>query len=86
MKKGDITFYRVLIEHRVMNVKAVRQTAAMEMMLGSAELADVMAPNNNLSESVCSATVLICQTCALVKDICIAELYEKGEENNVEER
>lgn len=67
MHSKDITFYRVFIEHVVIDIPAVTRQHGMEMMMDqAAPLAQVLGPDEDMAKVVSnSGPILICQSCAL---------------------
>ena len=67
MHDNNITFYRIFIEHFVIDTSAVSRQHGMEMMMGqAAPLAQVMGPDEDMAKVVShSNPILICQSCAL---------------------
>ncbi|KKL97464.1 hypothetical protein LCGC14_1834170, partial [marine sediment metagenome] len=67
MHNNNITFYRISIEHLVIDTSAVSRQHGMEMMMGQvAPLAQVMGPDEDIAKIVLSWNpILICQSCAL---------------------
>lgn len=60
-------FYRVKIERYVLDPTAVRRHSGLEMMLGSAGLAQAMGPNEDLAKPVMEPVeVTVCEDCGLV--------------------
>jgi hypothetical protein len=79
MHAGSPSFYRVAIEHMVINVGAIRRQAGLEMMLGSPALAAVMGPDQTLAEAVGKpVTVFVCQGCGIMNSVPVAQMLEEG--------
>lgn len=80
MHSSQITFYRVSIEHMVVNVGAVRRQAGLEMMLGSPMLAHAMGAQEDMAKAVSPpCTVLVCQECGITQERPVASLYEAAQ-------
>lgn len=63
---GDICSTRVVVTRLVMNLNAIQRQTGLEMMLGSAALAEVMGRNEELLVSLGDAdTLLLCDDCAM---------------------
>lgn len=78
MHAGDTTFYRIQVEQMVINFSAVQRQHGLEQFLNSAQLANVMGPDENLANSVGDPVGgFICQHCAIFEDSGIAETYER---------
>lgn len=61
-----LVFYRVTIEHAVVNVPAVQQFAGLTQFFGGHErLADVFAPNRHAAKVVSTRKLLLCLECAM---------------------
>lgn len=57
-------FYRVTVENFAVDVQAARRQLGLGMHLGSAALARVMGPNEDLAKRVSTDTKLVCLDCA----------------------
>jgi hypothetical protein len=74
MHSGQLTFFKLTVEHHVVNVGAVQRLHGLEQMI-SPVLASVMGPDEDLSEPVDRpSTFLLCLDCATKRSI--AELLE----------
>ncbi len=61
---GDLGFYRVKVEHLILNPNVIRRQHGLEMMIGP--LASVMGPDEDMASVVSTpAEGLVCQSCAL---------------------
>lgn len=76
---GALTFYRVHVEHFVVDPAAVRRQSALGVMLGSAELALVMGQEQPMATLAVRESATLCQDCAVERQLCVAELVELAE-------
>lgn len=77
MTNGDMTFYKISFQRFVVDMIAVRELAGLEMMLGSPALASVMGPNRDIAKELGGdASVLVCETCANLKQVFISQMME----------
>ena len=78
MHSNQLTFFRVTLEHMVVNVRAVQRQAGLEMMIGGhAALAFHMGPQEDMAQRVGDADVfLVCQECSIRRDVPVAGLAE----------
>lgn len=66
MHDGHIDFYRVTVERHFVDMAAVQRRHGLELMLGSAVLAGVMGPDEDLTiELPGTQTANLCFDCAL---------------------
>lgn len=76
-------FYRIKIDHMMMDLKAVQRAQGLEMMMGGgvegSVIANAMGPDEDLAFRFSGDTFLICQECS-IKDISISRLCEYIEE------
>jgi hypothetical protein len=69
-------FYRVTVERMTIDLKAVRERHGIEVLLGSAPLAEVFAPTTEIANPLFqAATILVCERCA-IEPFCVAVLDE----------
>jgi hypothetical protein len=74
MHSGQIMFYRMTVEHHVVDLGAVQRLNGLEQMI-SPVLASVMGPNEDLSKTLDKpSTFLLCVECACTRSI--AEVLE----------
>lgn len=72
-------FYRVTVEHYVLDLQAIQRQQGMTMMMGgSALLANVMGPDEDLARKVTQGTLTVCETCSGDMDRPIAALMERA--------
>ncbi len=75
---GVPLFWRVTIERFGVDMRKCERQQGLTMMLGSAALASVMGPNEDLAMSVMEpVTLTVCEDCAMVKSqpiVCLAEM------------
>jgi len=70
-------FFRIQIERWGLNIDAVTRQQGLTMVLGgSAKLAMVMGPNEDMAEKMFSKEITVCMECA-TKQICIMQLTEE---------
>jgi hypothetical protein len=75
-------FYRVKIERHAVDMKAVQRQQGLAMMLGgNGMLAPVMGPDEDMTDVLSSYEFTVCEDCS-TKQICIAELAERGANQN----
>ena len=66
MKAGHVTFHKIAFERMGVNLQAVRERTGLEMVMGSAALAEVFAPTADVANRIGDANVLIlCEDCAM---------------------
>lgn len=83
MHDGTPTFYRIQIEHYVVDIRAVQRQCGLEQMLGgAAALAQVMGPDDDMAKRAYAGTAIVCQPCSLKPDLCLAHLAECVDETN----
>jgi hypothetical protein len=82
MHAGSISFYRVRIEHCVVNTREVEKAAGMEMLMGNPQLANVMGPDADLAKVMSADGGLLCQDCGLRDRTSVAGLFEIATERN----
>ena len=73
---NNLMFYQVRLTRFVINPGAVQRQAGLEMMLNSPALAQVMGPDENLAEELSKLDALVCATCAISRNLVVAELDE----------
>ena len=74
----NLTFYRVQIEHHVLDPRAIQRAHGMELMVGSPALANIMGADEALSKVLGDdVDVLVCQTCFLDGRAELAQVMEK---------
>jgi hypothetical protein len=79
---GHIAFYRIKLEHMIINPRAVQRQHGLEMMIGA--LAAHMGPDEDLAQAVGTPiNGLVCQSCALGigGEPLLAALLSRVEEN-----
>lgn len=77
MHSGNICFYRIKIERMGVKVKAVQRQHGLELMLGSAVLASIMGPDEDLAVSITGPDkAIVCDECAIEKSMPLAMLHE----------
>lgn len=70
-------FWRVTIERFGVEMGAVQRQSGFAMMLGSADLAAAMGPDEDMAKPVHEPIVLtVCETCAVECDLPVAALAE----------
>jgi len=74
-----IDFRRITIDRFMLNPQALQREIGMQMVCGSAEMARVMGPNENIAELFTSREFLICNPCAY--DEPLLGLISSGEES-----
>lgn len=82
MHTGIPLFYLVTVERFGIDMRAAQRQQGLGMLLGSAALATVMGPDEDLAKPVMNpVTLTVCETCSTEKEIhCIAHLPELGPE------
>ena len=73
---GGILFFRVKIDQYMVNLGALKRQQGLAMLTGSAQLAVVMGPDEDMAAEMASVTVTLCEECALGKQHNVAELME----------
>ena len=77
LHNGIPLFFRVAIEHFGVDLNAVRRAAGLEMMLGSAALAQVMGPDEDIATRIGEGSkAVLCHDCALDPNLSIGHLWE----------
>lgn len=77
MHSRNPVFYRLKIEHMIINSGAVQRAAGLEQMVGSPAIAFHMGPQEDLAAPLTTAEFLLCFDCA-TNEQCVAELLERG--------
>ncbi len=73
----QITFYKITLSRLVLNIGAIQRQTGLEMMLGGhAGLANVMGPDEDMAEVLNTQEALVCDECALTKDLPLAVIDE----------
>lgn len=67
-----IFFYRIALEQAVVDTKAAQRQVGLGMMLGSAGLASVMGPNDDIAKIISTSRHLVCADCAVTLPIIAA--------------
>lgn len=76
--EGNLCFYRLKIEHMVLNVGAINRQHGLEMMLGGhGAIAQAMGLDEDLARTASDCTVLVCADCAC-QDQVIAAIHEQA--------
>ena len=76
MHNGCIQFFEITISRYMVKLGAVRQQAGLEMMIGG-QLAEAMGPNEDMATKIGKPSrSLICNDCACVKQMAIAQMEE----------
>lgn len=66
MHAGSPIFYRVTVDHMVVDLGAAQRQHGLEMMMGpAASLAQVLGPDEDMAKQASRVTALVCQECAL---------------------
>lgn len=77
LASGIPLFWKVTVERLGVKVDAVNRQSGLSMMIG-AQLAEVMGPDEDLTQPMMEPVVLtICETCG-TDSFCVAELAERG--------
>ena len=75
MNSGIPLCYRITIDRLGFDHQAIKELAALETMVGSA---NVMGPNKDLAKPITDQyTALICEKCGSHKQVCMGELMER---------
>jgi hypothetical protein len=83
---GSPLFYKVSIERHMVNLGAVQRQSGLALSMGSAMLAQVMGPDENMTAVLDDVvTVTVCQMCACEPHWPLAAIVEKGTVDTVEE-
>jgi len=70
-------FWTVRIERFGIDLKAIRRQTGLAMMLGSAELAMAMGPDEDLTQPMMNpVTLTVCETCAFDQSMPVGALAE----------
>lgn len=78
MASGMPLFWRVTVERFGIDMQAATRQQGLTMMLGSAGLAAVMGPDEDMAKPMMDAvTLTVCESCALDRH-CVAALAEVG--------
>jgi hypothetical protein len=74
-------FWTVEIKRYGIKLEAVNRQQGLTMMLGgSAQLAAVMGPNEEMAECIHKVTLTVCEKCAVEESLPVAALCEMGKE------
>ena len=84
-KSGIPLFYRVTVERYALKVDALQRQQGMAMMMGNAEIAKVMGPNEDLAQLFSKGSITVCEDCSTEMNHCVAELLERGAEDEDED-
>ncbi|MFA4971795.1 MAG: hypothetical protein WC683_04230 [bacterium] len=72
-------FWTITIERHGIKVNTLIRQGGLAALLGSAELARVMGTDEDVTQQMMDpVTVTLCEPCATEKQLCIAELAERG--------
>lgn len=64
----QIAFFRLTIEHMVLDINAIQRQAGLEQMLqGNAQLAHAMGANEDIAKCAYTSRGLVCQECMITK-------------------
>jgi hypothetical protein len=76
MHDNNIAFFRVQVDHMIVNLRAVQRQAGLEMMLqGNAALAYHMGPQDDIALQATTSRAIVCQDCWL--SVPAAQLWER---------
>jgi hypothetical protein len=79
MHSNGIAFFRVQVDHMVVNLQAVQRQAGLEMVLaGNAALAYHMGPQDDIALEASTSRAVVCQDCFLT--VPAASLWERMSE------
>lgn len=79
MHDNNIAFFRVQVDHLVVNLRAVQRQAGLEGVLGgNAALAFHMGPQEDIAEQASTSRAIVCQDCFLTARA--AQLWERMSE------
>lgn len=82
--EGAITFYRVRVERYIVDTKAVNERIGLQAIFGgraSPQLIEALAPSTDVAVLIHEpASVLVCESCAVVEQTCVARLNEHARE------
>lgn len=77
---NNIAFYRIKIEHMVLNVRNIQRRHGLEQFFGGGQagavLAEVMGDDSDIALPVTQESGLLCQNCAITGR-CVADVFEK---------
>lgn len=71
--------YRVTLEQHAADVRALRDLAGLEVLLGSVALARVLSPTESVTVRMTSTTALLCAVCFLDADNVLPRLFERND-------
>lgn len=71
MHGGNVTAYRFKVDHLVMDLRAIQRQHGLEQFLGSAPMAAIMGPNEDLAKEITTAVGLVCEPCAIETPIAV---------------
>ncbi len=72
-------FYRITVEHYVLNVQALQRQQGLTMMMGGhAGLARIMGPDEDLAWKATQGTLTVCESCSTDLETPVAQLMEKA--------
>lgn len=85
MHGGAIDFYRVTVEHYVVDLAAVRRQHGLEQFMGSPAIAQAMGPDEDLAKRMSDEPVpmLVCSNCAMERHA-LAVLADKDASERAE--
>ncbi len=71
-------FYRVRLEQFALKSDAIRRQIGLGMLSGSAAIASIMGPDEDMAKRLSISTVLVCADCAMITPIIAAMQESKG--------
>lgn len=79
MHDGQIAYYEISVNHCVIDLPNIKRMHGLEMAVGGfVGLARVFSPDNTVAHRLDAKRHSFCMTCALSKQIYIAELIEES--------
>ena len=79
LSTGLPLFWRVTIERFGVDLNAMRRQDGLASLIGNTHLATVMGPNEDMATPMMdAATVTVCESCAVSKNLPVAALAETG--------
>ncbi len=79
MHDGLPLFWRVRVERYGLKADAIGRQQGLSVLIGHAQLAQVMGPDEDMAEKFFSIEVTICETCGSERSLSAAALAEVGD-------
>jgi hypothetical protein len=80
--QGGIHFYTVRVEQYVIDPAAMRRQTGLAMAMGSADIAAVMGPDEDMAHRMSQVNLTVCGKCGISEILPVAALAERGSEKD----